>query len=74
VTSDDPELGRVRWCNRCQEWWPDDEEFWRYYRLPAGRVTKVIRGRAYLRKSDSQTARCRACYPGIIRERKLAHA
>lgn len=24
----DPELGRVRYCSRCREWWPRDEEFW----------------------------------------------
>lgn len=23
----DPELGTVRWCPRCSEWWPDDVEF-----------------------------------------------
>jgi hypothetical protein len=25
--ADDPELGRVRWCPRCAEYWPADLEF-----------------------------------------------
>lgn len=28
--ADDPELGAVRYCPRCAEWWPDDGEFWYY--------------------------------------------
>lgn len=24
----DPDLGKVRWCRRCKEWWPLDDEFW----------------------------------------------
>lgn len=27
IRSDDPELGPLRRCPRCEEWWPDDEEF-----------------------------------------------
>lgn len=27
MTRDDPELGPVRRCNTCGEWWPDDIEF-----------------------------------------------
>ena len=74
MTDDDPELGSVRWCKTCQEWWPDDEEFWQYYRLPAGGITKTIRGRVYRRKNDSHVIRCRACYPGLARERRAVHA
>jgi hypothetical protein len=25
---EDPELGRLRLCRRCREYWPDDGEFW----------------------------------------------
>jgi hypothetical protein len=28
MTRDDPELGSVRLCDKCGEWWPDDNEFW----------------------------------------------
>ncbi len=28
VRAIDPELGPVRWCRRCDEAWPFDEEFW----------------------------------------------
>jgi hypothetical protein len=28
MTRDDPELGEVRLCPRCGEWWPDDDEFY----------------------------------------------
>ena len=24
----DPDLGPTRYCRRCQEWWPEDAEFW----------------------------------------------
>ena len=29
---EDPELGRVRLCLRCAEWWPLDGEFWYFDR------------------------------------------
>lgn len=25
--ADDPDLGPVRWCAGCSEWWPDDSDF-----------------------------------------------
>jgi len=25
----DDELGLLRYCHGCQEWWPSDEDFWR---------------------------------------------
>jgi hypothetical protein len=28
MTRDDPELGPVRLCKGCDEWWPFDAEFW----------------------------------------------
>lgn len=28
MTRDDPELGLVRFCKGCREWWPYDGEFW----------------------------------------------
>lgn len=31
---DDPEIGEVRRCTTCREWWPNDDEF--FYAVPAG--------------------------------------
>lgn len=28
IRADEPDLGAVRLCVQCGEWWPDDEEFW----------------------------------------------
>lgn len=28
MTREDPELGTERYCRGCDEWWPDDAEFW----------------------------------------------
>lgn len=55
LTRVDVELGPVRWCGTCAEWWPDDEEFWTV--VPAGTVS-VAAGRPYVRKLDVK--RCRA--------------
>lgn len=54
----DPELGPMRWCGRCEEAWPDDEEFWAYYTVPAGTPT----GTGYVRRKPVEVFRCRACY------------
>ena len=35
-TALDPELGPVRWCAACQDWWPMDEEFWYLRQRPWG--------------------------------------
>jgi hypothetical protein len=55
LTRIDVELGPVRWCRQCAEWWPDDDVFWTV--VPAGTVS-VAAGRAYVRKLDIK--RCRA--------------
>lgn len=34
VTRDDEELGTVRWCDRCRDWWPDDAEFFASPSMP----------------------------------------
>lgn len=54
-TRNDAELGPVRWCTTCAEWWPDDEEFWNI--VPAGTVARNRFGE-YVRKTDVK--RCRA--------------
>jgi hypothetical protein len=33
MIGDDPVLGPIRFCDKCNEWWPDDNEFW-----PADRI------------------------------------
>lgn len=38
---EEPELGRLRWCARCGEWWPLDPEFWRVARHRTRRATLV---------------------------------
>lgn len=63
----DPELGPERWCGGCQEWWPDDAEFWRYYTVPAGAISKLVNGVRYYRRNPSRIVRCRACYPASRR-------
>ena len=57
----DPELGPVRFCRRCNEWWPEDHEFWVIE--PRAGATEMTRGRPYVRRHD--VWRCRACmsYP-----------
>lgn len=34
----DPELGILRWCRACREWWPYDSEFWWYPNEPGRRA------------------------------------
>jgi hypothetical protein len=53
---DDAELGPIRWCGRCAEWWPVDQEFWIV--IPAGTTAKAA-GYVYVRKTP--VYRCRAC-------------
>jgi hypothetical protein len=48
VSEVDPELGPVRWCSGCGEWWPDDDDFW------DGRPAKVCRACEYERRSHRQ--------------------
>lgn len=56
----DDDLGPVRYCRRCDEWWPQDAEFWVIQRRPAGLVN-TSRGRRYVLRSDVTSYTCRAC-------------
>lgn len=47
----DQDLGPVRFCTECREWWPDDEEFWAHGHVSclacdADRVQRRRRARA----------------------------
>lgn len=53
----DPELGPMRWCRKCQEWWPDDWEFWTLGAKAGEHL--IIDGRRYHRRHDVKV--CRAC-------------
>lgn len=64
---DDPDLGRVRRCPSCREWWPDDAEFFASYPYSAGAVVRA-RGRTYVRGTGGVTKRCRACVTETQRE------
>jgi hypothetical protein len=59
----DVELGPVRYCAQCQEWWPLDQEFWQVAKRDGGRrVTLVCRacGREAARRYyQRRAARCR---------------
>ena len=63
------DLGPVRLCRRCDEWWPLDREFWVIQRRPAGMVN-TSRGRVYRLRSDVTGYVCRACR----RERQAVYA
>ena len=52
----DPELGPVRRCSMCGEWWPMDEEF--FYTDP--------------RWPGNFSAWCKACYAQYHREKRQA--
>ncbi len=69
LVADDPDLGPVRYCARCDEWWPQDAEFWVIQIRPAG-MRNTSRGRAYRLLSDVTGYACRACR----RERQAASA
>ncbi len=56
----DPELGPVRYCARCNEWWPQDAEFFAIQVRPVG-MTFTSRGRTYHRRTAVTTYHCRAC-------------
>ena len=60
----DDELGPVRWCGRCAEWWPDDEDFWLFSAYQAGDVAKAG-GRLYVRKTSGLAATCRSCHADL---------
>ena len=47
---DDPELGPVRWCSGCADWWPLDDEFF------------YIQTRLSTASRPFTTYQCRACH------------
>ena len=68
VTTEDPELGTLRYCRRCDEWWPMDAEFWVIQVRPVG-MPNTSRGHRYTLKSPVTGYACRACR----REQQSAH-
>jgi hypothetical protein len=65
----DPEIGPVRYCRHCDEWWPQDAEFWVIQVRPVG-MRNTSRGRHYTLKSPITGYACRACR----REQQSSHA
>ena len=65
----DPDLGPVRFCARCSEWWPQDAEFWIIQVRPAG-IRNTSRGHVYTLRSAVTGYACRACR----REKQTAFA
>jgi hypothetical protein len=65
----DPILGPVRYCARCDEWWPQDAEFWIVQVRRAG-MRNTSRGRPYALRHDVTGYTCRACR----REQQTAYA
>jgi hypothetical protein len=62
----DPDIGPIRYCRGCAEWWPDDDDFWYLITHHAGeRLT--MRGRTYIRKTPTTVRRCRACHGAVAR-------
>lgn len=55
MTRVDDELGLLRYCKRCDDWYPLDREFWYFDKRPghvACRACADARGRARLRRKD----------------------
>lgn len=69
MTRDDPELGPVKFCTYCGEWWPLDHEFWYFVIREAGTLARS-RGRTYIRQTPARHvySRCRACWLERSRE------
>jgi hypothetical protein len=65
----DDELGPIRYCARCDEWWPQDAEFWIIQVRHAG-MRNTSRGHVYRLLSDVTGYTCRACQ----RERAAIYA
>jgi hypothetical protein len=77
LVREDDELGPERYCARCDEWWPEDAEFWVIQRQPAGKLAWWRRGRAYIRRTSTTSYTCRACrreQQAIYGKRKRAAA
>jgi hypothetical protein len=56
----DPEIGPVRYCRHCDEWWPQDAEFWVIQVRPVG-APNSAHGRPYIVRTPCTTLACRAC-------------
>jgi hypothetical protein len=69
IVDEDPDLGPVRYCARCDEWWPQDDEFWIIQVRPSG-MRNTSRGHVYALRSDVTSYTCRACR----REQQTAYA
>jgi hypothetical protein len=57
---DEPELGVQRYCRKCDEFWPDDLEFWSIRTRPAG-TRNSSHGRPFVTRTDTKVYACRAC-------------
>lgn len=68
-TSIDPELGPIRRCPGCHEWWPDDDEFFTTRTYEAGQLA-YANGRPYVRSKSGITRRCKACHAASVRRSK----
>lgn len=72
----DPDLGPTRYCRRCQEWWPEDAEFWwtesgGKVRCRACRAETMAASRGRRRKLPGICVDCRAAvrwYAGAWRK------
>ena len=60
VTRTDDELGPMRYCVRCDEWWPLDAEFWYIEMRQPRPPTRPFR-EAREPRPARQVLHCRAC-------------
>ena len=73
TTKEDPELGIVRWCPRCEMWQPDDQEFWIHDHRRAGSL--YCHGpRRYTRRTGYTYIRCRSCFRERVNARRRERA
>ena len=72
MTREDPELGTERYCRGCDEWWPDDNEFWYVTRREANDVA-VAASRPYVRRLGGSYYVCKACHLERNRETYQRH-
>ena len=52
---EDPEIGLVRYCKRCGEWWPKDAEFF-YFRGDNGKPLGPCRACHWDKKRERKAA------------------
>lgn len=57
---EDPELGRLRYCRSCEEWWPYDSEFYWYPEEGRTSICKACHRRHGRRWSAAARARLRS--------------